>query len=59
MAREAVVPAVLRQLRERCQREGGARSDLEQVLDWLLQVEEDTFNKWQRRGSDTLRCRTV
>ena len=39
---------------ERRKREGGARSDLEQVVDWLVQVNEDTFYKWQRRGSDTI-----
>ncbi len=47
-------PAVLRQLSERRKREGGVRGELEQVLDWLLQVDEDTFYKWQRRGSDTI-----
>ena len=47
-------PSVLRQLAERRKREGGPRGDLEQVLDWLLQVDEDTFYKWQRRGSDTI-----
>ena len=31
-----------------------ARSDLEQVVDWLVQANEDTFYKWQRRGSDTI-----
>ena len=47
-------PTVLRQLAERRKREGGPRGDLEQVLDWLMQVDEDTFYKWQRRGSDTI-----
>src|SRR5204863_8627860 len=47
-------PTVLRQLVERRKREGGARSDLEQVVDWLVQANEDTFYKWQRRGSDTI-----
>jgi hypothetical protein len=47
-------PTTLRQLAERRRREGGPPSDLEQVLDWLLQVDEDTFYKWQRRGSDTI-----
>ena len=47
-------PTVLRQLAERRKREGSGRGDLEQVLDWLVQVDEDTFYKWQRRGSDTI-----
>ncbi len=47
-------PTVLRQLTERRQRDGGPRSDLEQVLAWLLKIDEDTFYKWQRRGSDTV-----
>ncbi len=47
-------PSVLRQLGERRRRDGGPRGELEQVLEWLLQVDEDTFYKWQRRGSDTI-----
>jgi len=47
-------PTVLRQMVERRKREGSARSDLEQVVDWLVQVNEDTFYQWQRRGSDTI-----
>lgn len=47
-------PTIQRQLRERRQRDGTARSDLERVVDWLIQVDEDTFYKWQRRGSDTI-----
>ena len=47
-------PTVLRQLQERRGREGGAPSDTERVVNWLLQVDEDTFYKWQRRGSDTV-----
>ena len=47
-------PTVLRQLQERRQRDGTPRTDLERVTDWLLQVDEDTFYKWQRRGSDTI-----
>lgn len=46
--------AVCRQLQERRQRDGGARTDLERVAEWLLAVDEDTFYKWQRRGSDTI-----
>ena len=33
------------------QREPG---ELEQVLAWLADVDEDTFYKWQRRASDTI-----
>jgi hypothetical protein len=33
------------------QREPG---QLEQVLTWLVDVDEDTFYKWQRRASDTI-----
>lgn len=47
-------PTVLRQLRERRERDGGPRSELEQVTYWLLQLDEATFYKWQRRGSDTI-----
>jgi hypothetical protein len=50
----ADAPTVLRQLAERRKHEGSPRGDLEQVLDWLVQVDEDTFYKWQRRGSDTI-----
>jgi hypothetical protein len=45
---------VLRTLREHRLRKGGPRSELETALDWLLQVDEDTYYKWQRRGSDTI-----
>ena len=47
-------PTVLRQLQERRGREGGTPTDTERVVNWLLQVDEDTFYKWQRRGSDTV-----
>jgi hypothetical protein len=47
-------PTIQRQLRERRQRDGGHRSDTERIVDWLLQLDEDTFYKWQRRGSDTI-----
>jgi hypothetical protein len=47
-------PTVLRQLQERRHRDGSPRSDLERVIAWLLQVDEDTYYKWQRRGSDTI-----
>jgi len=47
-------PTVLRTLQERRLREGGAPTDAEQVVTWLLQVDEDTYYKWQRRGSDAI-----
>jgi hypothetical protein len=47
-------PTALRQIAERRAREGKPRSELEQVLEWLLAVDLDTFYKWQRRGSDTI-----
>lgn len=48
-------PTILRQLQERRRRDGSPpRTDLERVVEWLLQVDEDTFYKWQRRGSDTI-----
>lgn len=47
-------PTMLRQLQERRQRDGGAATDAERVIHWLLQTDEDTFYKWQRRGSDTI-----
>ena len=47
-------PTVQRQLQERRRRDGTPRGDAERVVDWLIQVDEDTFYKWQRRGSDTI-----
>jgi hypothetical protein len=47
-------PTVLRQLQERRRRDGSPRSDLERVIEWLLQVDEDSYYKLQRRGSDTI-----
>ncbi len=32
----------------------GGASELEQVLNWLTDVDEATFYKWQRRASDTI-----
>lgn len=44
-----------RRLAETRRRQGQARPDeLEQVLSWLADVDEDTFYKWQRRASDTI-----
>lgn len=31
-----------------------ARAEQERVLTWLLQVDLDTYYKWQRRGSNTI-----
>lgn len=48
-------PAALRQVSERRRREGIAKKgDFEQMLEWLLNLDENTFYKWQRRGSDTI-----
>jgi hypothetical protein len=47
-------PTILRQLQERRQRDGGQPTDAERVVQWLMNVDEDTFYKWQRRGSDTI-----
>ena len=47
--------AEARRLREERQRNGVRQpGDLEQVLEWLADVDEDTFYKWQRRASDTI-----
>jgi hypothetical protein len=48
------LPAVQRRLQERRQQEGSARTDQERIVDWLLQQDEATFYRWQRRASDTL-----
>jgi hypothetical protein len=47
-------PSILRQLEERRQRDGGAPTDTERVVHWILQVDEATFYRWQRRASDTI-----
>lgn len=47
--------AEARRLAQERQRVGQREpSELEQVLAWLADVEEDTFYKWQRRASDTI-----
>ena len=47
--------AEARRLAQERQRNGQrVPSELEQVLHWLADVEEDTFYKWQRRASDTI-----
>lgn len=47
--------AEARRLREARQRTGQREpGELEQVLTWLADVDEDTFYKWQRRASDTI-----
>lgn len=30
------------------------KSEMEKALEWLSDIEEDTFYKWQRRASDTI-----
>lgn len=47
-------PTVLRQLEERRQRDGSAPTETERIIQWLMQIDEDTFYKWQRRASDTI-----
>ena len=47
-------PAVLRQLKERRQRDGTPRTDLERCCEWIINTDQDTWYKWQRRGSDSL-----
>jgi hypothetical protein len=47
-------PTFLRQLQERRQRDGTPPTDLERVIQWLVRVDEDTYYKWQRRGSDAI-----
>jgi hypothetical protein len=47
--------AEARRLSEERRRDGQRTpGDLEQVLSWLADVDEDTFYKWQRRASDTI-----
>ncbi len=47
--------AEARRLREERTRNGQrSPGDLEQVLVWLADVDEDTFYKWQRRASDAI-----
>ncbi|KAB8140286.1 hypothetical protein F8S13_23945 [Chloroflexia bacterium SDU3-3] len=47
--------AEARRLREERQRQGQrSPGELEQVLEWLADVDEDTFYKWQRRASDSI-----
>lgn len=48
------LPALQRRLQEQRARDGSARSDQERIVDWLLQQDEATFYRWQRRASDTL-----
>ena len=47
--------AEARRLAEERRRQGQHEpQELEQVLGWLADVDEDTFYKWQRRASDTI-----
>jgi hypothetical protein len=47
-------PTVGRQLHERREREGGPRTEDRRVVEWLLQVNEDTYYKRQRRAPDAI-----
>jgi hypothetical protein len=54
LSRKAAL-AEARRLHEERQRSGQRQpGDLEQVLVWLADVDEDTFYKWQRRASDAI-----
>lgn len=45
----------IRQLEQARQRQGRTRPDeLERVLNWLIDIEDATFYKWQRQASDTI-----
>ena len=48
---------VLNQLMEQRQRDGGPPSEGEQIVQWLMQLDEDTFHQWQFRGSSILAAR--
>lgn len=48
------LPSIQRHLQERRCRDGSPKTDQERVVDWLLQLDETTFYRWQRRGSDTI-----
>lgn len=54
LSRKAAL-AEARRLEKERQRSGQREpGELEQVLAWLADVDEDTFYKWQRRSSDTI-----
>lgn len=54
LSRKAAL-AEARRLHQERQRSGQREpGELEQVLVWLADVDEDTFYKWQRRASDTI-----
>jgi hypothetical protein len=46
--------SIRRQLQERRARDGTACSDLDVVVAWLMQLDEGTYFRWQRRGSDSI-----
>jgi hypothetical protein len=46
--------AEARRLEEERRKHRGEVTDLERVLEWISDVDEDTFYKWQRRASDTI-----
>jgi len=47
-------PSVLRQLQERRNREGTGVTEMERLASWILQTDDATFYRWQRRASDTI-----
>ncbi len=54
LSRKAALSEARRIERERERSGASSPGELEQVLYWLADVDEDTFYKWQRRASDTI-----
>jgi hypothetical protein len=54
MSRKGALAEVHRLEQERRRAGKPAPGELEQVLAWLADVDEDTYYKWQRRASDTI-----
>jgi len=54
LSRKSALAEVRRMGEERRRTGQHAPSELEQVLAWLADVDEDTFYKWQRRASDMI-----
>jgi hypothetical protein len=54
LSRKAALAEARRLEKERRRNGRHEPDELEQVLAWLADVDEDTFYKWQRRASDTI-----
>jgi hypothetical protein len=54
LSRKSALAEARRRADERRRAGQRAPGELEQVLSWLADVDEDTFYKWQRRASDTI-----